>query len=82
MKDDLKPWVITLFATTVVAMLLMSLVLGLVIAYQAGLSDSQARLRHLETQFDWLRAALWQDKFPDVEEELLRKLQQEVCDAR
>lgn len=77
-----RPWLIAVFAASVAALLVMSLVLGLVVAYQAGLADSQARIRHLETQFDWLRKALWQDKFPDVDEELLEKLQQEVCDAR
>lgn len=52
MKDDLKPWLITLAIVTGVMLLVVSLVLGLLIAYQSGLADSQARIRTLETKIE------------------------------
>ena len=48
-------------------------------AYQVGQIDADTRIRVLEGQLDWLRKALWQEKWPDVPVETLKRLQ-ELCD--
>ena len=45
-------------------------------AYQVSLNDANARIRVVEGQVDWLRKALWQEKWPDVDPELLEQLQE------
>lgn len=50
-------------------------------AYQVVLNAQSDRIHDLEIQSDWLRKALWQGKFPGVDEETLNKLM-EVTSAR
>lgn len=50
-------------------------------AYQVALNAQSDRIHDLEIQSDWLRKALWQKKFPGVDEETLNKLM-EVTSAR
>ena len=51
-------------------------------AYQVALHAQSDRIHDLEIQSDWLRKALWQDKFPDVDEETLNKLMEVTSAAK
>ena len=51
------------------------------LAYQTQQADANARILQLEIRVSWLRKALWQGKFPDVDEETLITLK-EIVDER
>lgn len=50
-------------------------------AYQTTLADANARIRILELQSDSFRRDLWKGKWPDVDENILTRLQ-EMTDER
>ncbi len=46
----------------------------LIAMQNTNIIDLNARVRKLQTQFDWLRKALWQQSFPGVNTEVLNLL--------
>ena len=81
---SIRSWVIALFVVCCViaaATLFQATRETEGIKARALVDAHENRIHDLEIQSDWLRKALWQNKFPDVDDETLDKLM-EVTHAR